>query len=209
MVWMGRGKAKAHPSGVCWCRCRGRRGGNRRYYRGILQYRFLRCEARHRIRRPVEPSCVVISDEPATAAHLDSPERGPEPISLRHLRNDLHLPVPDRLRPFGVEARRTHGGDGVSERVVAVDHAVEGGVFRVSASAVGGEVDGVAVRDLLVSDGGGLVGEGGDDVEALGIDERVLGVRRRPVEGAGAEAVDLDLVVPYALVKGREGVVED
>lgn len=108
-----------------------------------------------------------------SAVRLDSPERGPEPISLGHLRSDFHLPVPDRLLPLGVETRGAHGGDGVAERVVAVDHAVERGVG--CAAAVGGEVHGEAVGDLLVSDGSGLVGERGDDVEALGIDERVLG----------------------------------
>ena len=116
-------------------------------------------------------------------------------------------PVPDRLLPLGVQTRRAHGGDGVSERVIAVDHAIE----RAGrcAAAIGSEVHGEAVGDLLVADGSGFVGECRNDVEALSIDERVLGVGSRPVEGTGSVPVNLDLVVPYVRVKGFEGLIEN
>jgi hypothetical protein len=54
-----------------------------------------------------------------------------------------------------------------------------------------------------------LVGEGGDDVEALLINKGVLGVSGGPVEGTGAEAINLDLVVPDVLVEGFEVLVQD
>lgn len=168
------GGIETNPSGLCWYRCRGRQGGSWDRCRGLLRCQSLRCEASHRIRRPVGQACDVISNEaPVSDVRLDSPECGPEPISRGHLCSDLHLPVPDSLLPLGVETRGAHGGDGVAKRVVAVDHAVERG--GGCAAAVGGEVHGEAIGDLLVGDGSGLVGESRDDVQALGIDERVLG----------------------------------
>ena len=83
---------------------------------------------------------------------LDLPERRPEPISLRHLGGDLDLSVSDRLLALGVETRGANRGNGVAQAVVAADDAVEGCGGR--AGPVGGEVDGEAVGDLLVGDGG-------------------------------------------------------
>lgn len=135
------------------------------------------------------------------------PKRGPEPISRGHLRDNFDLPVPDRLLSLGVKTGRAHRGDGVAECVVAADHAVERGVR--GAGAISSEIDGEAVRDLLVCDGSGLVGECGNNVKALGIDERVLGVCGRPVEGTSTVPINLDLVVPNVRVKGFELLVED
>ena len=49
----------------------------------------------------------------------------------------------------------------------------------------------MAVVDQVVVDVGRLVGQGRHDVQAGAVDVRVFGVCCGPVEGAGAEAVDL------------------
>lgn len=157
--------------------------------------------------RPVGQACEVISNDPVSDVRLYLPERGPEPIALWHLRCDLYLSISDGLLPLGVEACRADRGDSVAESVVAVDHAVEraGGC----AGAVGGEVHREAMGDLLIGDGSGLVGERGDDVEALGIDERVLGGCGGPVEGTGSVPINLDLVVPDVRVKSFKVLIQD
>jgi hypothetical protein len=204
---MGGGGDETHPSAMCWCTCRGRRGGNQDYCLVTPRYRSLRCEARRRIRCPEQPSCDDISDALVSTVRLDSPKRRPQPVPRRHLGNDLDLAVLDRLLPLGVEARRAHGVDGVAERVAAAEHAVRG--VGVRAGAVGGEVDGIAVEDLGVGDGGGFIGQGGNDVETLGVDEGVLGVRGRPVEGACSETVELDFVIPDARVESFEALIKN
>lgn len=200
-------REETHPSEGCWYMYRVRREGSWGRYRGPPQYQSLRYGASRHIHRLVGRACDVISDAPMADIRLNLPKRGPEPISCGHLRDDFNLPVPDRLLSLGVETGGAHWGDGVAKSVVAADYAVERGVR--CAGAVSSEIDREAVGDLLVRDGSGLVGERGNNVKALGINERVLGVCGRPVEGTSAVPINLDLVVPDVRVKGFELLVED
>lgn len=69
-----------------------------------------------------------------------------------------------------------------------------GCVGGAGAAAVLCQVEGVVGEEVIVGDGRGLVCESGNNVQAFGVDVRVLFVRRGPVEAACAEAVELHLV---------------
>jgi hypothetical protein len=63
-----------------------------------------------------------------------------------------------------------------------VEHAVDGQLHWIRTRAICREVYCVAIPDLLIRDGYGLVRERGNDMKAFGIDERIRRVCCRPVK---------------------------
>lgn len=139
------------------------------------------------------------------------PDSRPQPVTAGQLSRDLDTAIGDALLAL---CRQASGAD---RRDQAALDGVRGddarGVLGAGAGAVAavlvGQVEGVVGEDLVVGDGGGLVGEGGHDVEAVLVDVRVALVVGGPVEAAGAVAVELDLVGPDVLVELLEVIVVD
>jgi hypothetical protein len=69
------------------------------------------------------------------------------------------------------------------------------------------QIDGVAVIDLLGRDTGCLCRQSWDNVKTVGIDERVRGIRRRPIEATSAESAHLDFMDPILLAQTPGKVV--
>jgi hypothetical protein len=80
-------------------------------------------------------------------------------------------------------------------------------VIITRACSSGGQVEGVAVEQLGFGDVGTVDGEGGDNVQAVGVGVGVCRVVGGPVEGAGAEATGLDVVGPVGGIDAVEEVI--
>lgn len=97
------------------------------------------------------------------------PDSGPQPIASRKFGNHLDLSVLDGFLSLGRETGGSHGREDRAERDVAGDHTLRG--FVASADAIFGQIEVVAVEDLLIVEARCFAGERGHDMEAGGRDE--------------------------------------
>lgn len=122
------------------------------------------------------------------------PDGRPEPVTLRHLCNDLDLAVLDAPLALRGHASTTNRIDNVTRGLVTID-----GTHRIvwgSAGLVCRQIESVTVIDLFGCDVCCFGGQSWHNVKTLRISVRVLRVVGRPVKRAGAEASSLDLVAP-------------
>lgn len=139
------------------------------------------------------------------------PDRGPEPITLGKLCNNLDLTVTNALLALSGETGRADGRNHVAFGGVGANEA--GGVLVACARAVATsalvQVESVVGVHLVGSNIGGLGGEGRHDVKAISVDVAVLVVGGGPVECVVAEAIDLDFASPNVRVECLEVVLVD
>jgi len=139
------------------------------------------------------------------------PDRGPEPISLRKLSDNLDLTVANALLALGAETGRADRGNHVAFLGVGANEAgrVLVACARSIATCTVVQVEGVVGVHLVDSDIGSLGGKGRHNVKAISIDIAVLLVGGGPVEGVVAEAIDLDFMSPNVSVECFEVVLVD
>lgn len=139
------------------------------------------------------------------------PDRGPKPISLGELSDNLDLTVTNALLALGAETGRTDGRNHVAFFGVGANEA--GGVLVAGAGAIATcalvQVEGVVGVHLVGGDVGGFGSEGRDDVKAISVDVAVLLVGGGPVESRIAEAINLDFMSPNVSVECFEVVLVD
>lgn len=139
------------------------------------------------------------------------PNGGPEPVTFGHLRNNFDLTVANALLSLGGQACRADRRDHGTLLRVRSDEA-----RRVRAACAGAittllvaDVEGIVGPHLIWCDGRCLICEGRHNVQTLFVDVAVLLVGRGPVEGAVAEAIDLNFMRPYVGVESLEIVFVD
>ena len=106
------------------------------------------------------------------------PDSRPDPIARRHPSHDLDLAILDRGFTSGYQTSTLNGVDDTASSRIGDCHAL--GKVCSSASAVGGEVQCVAVGDGVHPNRVGC--QGGNDIEGAVFDERVVRVGSRPLE---------------------------
>ena len=124
---------------------------------------------------------------------------GPDPVPLGHLGHDLDLAVANAPLALGGQARGAHRRNHDALLGVRSRHARR--VLLARAGAILEQVKRVVCVELVACDARCLVGQRRHNVQARGINVRVLGVCRCPVEGACAEPVQLHFVCPDVRVE--------
>lgn len=127
------------------------------------------------------------------------PDGRPEPVTSRQLGNDLDTAIFDANFALGVDSGASDWRDEVPQSGVGVSNT--GRCAGLRAGPIGSEVERVAIPHLARGDRCCLVRQGWDNVQALFICVDVGWVRRCPVKGTRAKAIQGDLVVPFALIE--------
>jgi len=122
----------------------------------------------------------ALRPRPIDAVFRHHPDGRPEPVTLRHLGDDLDLSVLDVLLALSGHASTADWVDDCAGGLVAVDGAH--GVVGRSACLSGSEIERVTIVELRGSDVGRLRGQGRHDVQAFSIGVCILWVVGGPVK---------------------------
>lgn len=137
------------------------------------------------------------------------PDGWPQPVSDRHLSNNFHASILNKLLPLRTQSRTSHRRQSISLAPITRHRAIMVIKIRVRTGTIQSEVQCRTIPDIVIGEGRSHVGECRNDVQALGVSEGVRRVGGRPVEGAGAESADLDFVGPDGRVDIVKVLIED
>ena len=134
------------------------------------------------------------------------PDGRPEPVSLRHLCDDFHTAIFERLLALGREASTTYWINNSTCGLVTTNGAHRVVVGAASSSCC--QVHRVAINNLGGSDVCSLGGECWNNVKTFCIDVCIFRIVRRPIERAGSETTRLEFKAPGAVVNVVEVILE-
>ena len=134
------------------------------------------------------------------------PNSRPEPVTFRHFGDYFDAAILQRLLALCGETGTADRIDDCTCCLVAADgtHCVVVG----RASSLFGQIQYVAVVDLIRCDWRGLGSESRNDVQALRIRICILRIVRSPIKGPSTESSSLQLVTPDTVVDFAEVVRE-